>query len=380
MGRAIIITTGGGTDIEDGSPNATEEWVVSGYTFYALLDDPRIGTMPDHRELEDVVVETGESYDLALGYHGGTMQVVGEPLANKTSASAEDTELLWEFTGWREGNLITGTMENRQGVNGDLLANGEYTVPQGWHDGAGVVTQALATRAATNITPSANQQTVVGESVWTTGAQTVLGNGNLVAGNIKKNVNIFGVTGNYALDTSVGITIFSGYSSGSNEAVPGAAYNPQDSTGTNAGVTRGKFYICKSFTVAEINDYKRAFNSFALTGSLWQFSGPCSMCTSGKAWVALISDAYAQGNSGSRIVGRAICHLSFPGSGWYTEAPHTNTSQYIWNFGTQYARFDDMYIPSKLHLAVFVGQIRYGSNYPYVGSQLRNATLRICKR
>ena len=44
MGKALIITTGGGTDIEEGNPNATPRYVLSGYTFYALGDEPKIGT------------------------------------------------------------------------------------------------------------------------------------------------------------------------------------------------------------------------------------------------------------------------------------------------------------------------------------------------
>lgn len=38
---------------------------------------------------------------------------------------------------------------------------------------------------------------MIGASAWTTGAQTVLGNGSLVAGNIRKGVAIFGVVGSY---------------------------------------------------------------------------------------------------------------------------------------------------------------------------------------
>lgn len=53
----------------------------------------------------------------------------------------------------------------------------------------------VPTQGATTITPGTSAKTAVAAGRYTTGAVTVAGDGDLVAGNIKTGVNIFGVTG-----------------------------------------------------------------------------------------------------------------------------------------------------------------------------------------
>lgn len=55
----------------------------------------------------------------------------------------------------------------------------------------------LTTKAATTITPGTSDQTAVASGAYTTGNIVVAGDSNLKAANIKKGVNIFGVTGTY---------------------------------------------------------------------------------------------------------------------------------------------------------------------------------------
>ena len=57
--------------------------------------------------------------------------------------------------------------------------------------GSGVTKKAAAT-----YTPSTSNQTIAA-SIYLSGAQTIKGDGNLVAGNIKSGVSIFGVSGTY---------------------------------------------------------------------------------------------------------------------------------------------------------------------------------------
>lgn len=64
--------------------------------------------------------------------------------------------------------------------------------------GSGVTKKAAAT-----YTPSTSNQTIAA-SQYLNGAQTIKGDANLVAGNIKSGVSIFGVTGNYAGSSSGG--------------------------------------------------------------------------------------------------------------------------------------------------------------------------------
>lgn len=58
------------------------------------------------------------------------------------------------------------------------------------------LTANVTTKGATSYTPTTTSQTIV-SGTYLTGTQTILGDSNLVAGNIKKNISIFGVTGTY---------------------------------------------------------------------------------------------------------------------------------------------------------------------------------------
>lgn len=62
---------------------------------------------------------------------------------------------------------------------------------------SGGASMSLSTVSAATITPTTTNQTAVAANKYTLGAITVAGDANLVAGNIKKDVPIFGVTGTY---------------------------------------------------------------------------------------------------------------------------------------------------------------------------------------
>lgn len=59
-------------------------------------------------------------------------------------------------------------------------------------------TSQLSTQAAKIVTPSTSNQTAVSSGKYTTGVVTVAGDANLIQGNIKQGVTIFGVTGTYS--------------------------------------------------------------------------------------------------------------------------------------------------------------------------------------
>ena len=68
---------------------------------------------------------------------------------------------------------------------GGYIADGTYTV-----------TDTISVQGAQTITPGTSNQTIA-SGQYLTGAQTILGDADLVAGNIKKDVTIFNVTGTY---------------------------------------------------------------------------------------------------------------------------------------------------------------------------------------
>lgn len=90
-----------------------------------------------------------------------------------------------------------GSMPNHGAWGTTLAINGSVTIPAGYHNGSGKISQSIATKGATTITPKAAQQTAVGAGTYCSGNIIVAGNGNFVAGNIKKGVNIWGVVGTF---------------------------------------------------------------------------------------------------------------------------------------------------------------------------------------
>ena len=86
--------------------------------------------------------------------------------ADTSDATAVAAEILTGKTAYKNGGKLTGTMPNRGAVTGSITTKaGEYTVPQGYHDGSGKVSISAAEQA------------------------------KLIAANIREGVTILGVEG-----------------------------------------------------------------------------------------------------------------------------------------------------------------------------------------
>ena len=98
----------------------------------------------------------------------------------------------------KDGEPLTGTMPDRGAISTSLGINGTYTIPEGYHNGLGKVTQNIATMGGQTINPTISQQIVSTNGKYLTGNVTVNGVSNLTAANIKKGVNVGGTVGTFS--------------------------------------------------------------------------------------------------------------------------------------------------------------------------------------
>ena len=95
--------------------------------------------------LIDLTSDTVVADKLLDGYtaHGADGEVINGSCdfdANTQDATATAAEILSGKTAYNKANKLTGTMKNNGAVSGTITAKaGQYTVPQGYHDGSGKV-------------------------------------------------------------------------------------------------------------------------------------------------------------------------------------------------------------------------------------------------
>ena len=116
-------------------------------------------------------------------------------LAGKTTVTTDSADA-----------VVQGTMPNNGAVSQTIGINGSYTIPAGYHNGQGRVSQSITTKAAATYYATTSDQTIAAGQ-YLSGAQTIkkLTASNLSAGNIKPGVtvtvnngstNVYSVTGN----------------------------------------------------------------------------------------------------------------------------------------------------------------------------------------
>lgn len=90
-------------------------------------------------------------------------------------ATVTEDKILKDYTAYKDGKLITGTMVNNGAVSKALNAGESFTIPAGYHNGSGKITsnslsnQTQATATANNIT--------AGKTAWVNG-ELITGNGS----------------------------------------------------------------------------------------------------------------------------------------------------------------------------------------------------------
>jgi len=104
-------------------------------------------------------------------YQGANASYVSMPASDLGNAAASQVLSGVTFTS-ENGLKASGSMPNQGAVSQSLGINGTYTVPAGYHNGSGKVTQSITTKGAATYTPGTAAQTIAAGQ-YLSGAQTV---------------------------------------------------------------------------------------------------------------------------------------------------------------------------------------------------------------
>lgn len=138
-------------------------------------------------------------------YLNGTQTIKGD--SNLTAGNIRNGVRIFNVTGSYAGSSSGGSSHKLQAKTATPSESTQTISPDSGYDGLSSVTvnavsrtyvgSGVTKKAAATYTPKTSDQSIAA-SQYLSGAQTIKGDANLVAGNIKSGVSIFGVTGTYA--------------------------------------------------------------------------------------------------------------------------------------------------------------------------------------
>ena len=165
--------------------------VIVGYASYSSYLPSGDLAVGESKQVSLILQNNGDSevtvfFGVKGGYQNNSVEDIllgnGEIRITNRIESEEVTEdmatpedILSGKKAWVDGNQITGTMVNRGTVNQTLKAGESYTIPEGYHDGKGVINSASLA--------SQTQGTATADNI--SNGMTAWVNGNLITGNGK---------------------------------------------------------------------------------------------------------------------------------------------------------------------------------------------------
>lgn len=153
--------------------------------------------------------KNGEQDGFTYAYQGTLDSIYAEPIIDSITITENGTYVAPSGTDGYSPITVNVTHEDVPAVeqatpiisvdtNGLITASATQEAGQ-VSSGTKSVTKQLTTQAAQTITPSTSDKTIA-SGQYLTGTQTIEGDSNLVAGNIKSGVSIFGVEGSLEID------------------------------------------------------------------------------------------------------------------------------------------------------------------------------------
>lgn len=150
---------------------ATPEQVLDTVMFIGTAKKIEQGKIPVLPIYTKVLLNSGDTYTVAYGHNPQEYTVTCAPLEEQTSGTMIAADLLKGKTGWVNGVLITGEMENNGAFNEELACSESVTIPKGYHDGNGhVVATSLALQTVATATDA---EILIGKTAWVKGVLVV---------------------------------------------------------------------------------------------------------------------------------------------------------------------------------------------------------------
>lgn len=189
------------------SVTATAEDVLSGKEIVNSNGTLVSGTMTNVGTVNKTISSKSEVYTIPSGKHSGsgTVQISTAEQNKIIAGNIKKGVSILGVTGTCEtGTTTSGTDTSDATATTSDIRKGKTAYVNG-----SKITGNMTERAEQDITPNTTDQYIAG-SQYLTGTQTIKGDANLVAGNIKSGISIFGVTGTYTGSSSGGSTTGSG--------------------------------------------------------------------------------------------------------------------------------------------------------------------------
>ncbi len=114
--------------------NVADSQVLAGRTYYNTDAKTKRTGSMPNQGAKTAALNCGGSYTIPAGYHNGAGKVTANSLASQTSANAAAGEILSGKTAFVNGNKVTGSMPNKGALNWSG-SNTTYSVPAGYYSG-----------------------------------------------------------------------------------------------------------------------------------------------------------------------------------------------------------------------------------------------------